>query len=329
MRSEFRDHRRKQVVRSQYDRPLLQRISEGLGTQYVYLGLPGPEMHDVNEWKDLIAKVIAFERPARYGPQRRNYEKLQISLQKSGLLFQCYYGDIERVVVWGHDDDNEEFVQEELISLYNLDFCDHISSRILVPPSEQHDGTGGGRRECMRFHALRKLLKLQADLYTNGADPRFIVLLTVHEGIHGDAAQACRDGGSNPKEVSKWLHRVLGTGDIGNGVVAGPDLLKPFVFRCFRGYCEGLHIATHFLPMVRYQGASEETPVPMAHFAVLCRFGHPRDPLPSADQSDKDFLRTPSMRASEDSIVPEPLKLETADPLLPPDTLEVAERFFS
>jgi len=326
MSAEFQDHVRKQVVRSQYNRPLLEGISSKLATKYVYLGLPGPEMHDVNEWKDLIAKVIAFERPARYGPERRNYEKLQVSLQKCGLQFQCYYGDIETVVVWGYDRDYEPLVQDELITLYNLDFCDHISSRIDVPPQP---GVPDAPRECMRFQALRDLLRHQRARYEAGKDPRFIVLLTVREGVHGLDAKACRDAGNNPQEVSKWLHRVLGTGDVKDSVVPGPDLLKPFVFRCFRGYCEGPNIATHFLPMVRYQGASEKMAVPMAHFAVLCRFCPSQDPLPAGSQSAKAFLRTPSLRADEDGLREERLDLETGNALSPAETVEVAQQFLS
>jgi len=324
MPAEFQDHARKQVVRSQYNRPLLEGISRELGTKYVYLGLPGPEMHDVNDWKDLIAKVIAFERPARHGSERRNYEKLQVSLQKCGLQFQCYYGDIETVVVWGYDRDNEPFVQEELITLYNLDFCDHISSKIDVPPQP---GEPSAPRECMRFQALRDLLRHQRQQYNKGADPRFIVLLTVREGVHAAAAQACRDG-VNPQEVSKWLHSALGTGDVHNGMIPGPGLLKPFVFRCFRGYCEGSNIATYFLPMVRYQGTSDEMPVPMAHFAVLCRFCPPEAPLPPSSQSDRVFLRTPSLRVNEDGIQEERLELETGNALSAAETVEVAKKFF-
>jgi len=327
MLSGFHDHPRKRVVRSQYDTPLLKGISQRFAIKYVYLGLPGPQMQDIAEWSGLIRRIIAFERPSR-PPRgaREDFAELQFNLVVSGLPFDVYYGDMETVVIWGRDIEDRPFVQEEMITLYNLDFCDNISSKIEVPPLFEGDGGNTIGKECMRFEALRRLLRLQADLYSKGGDSRFIVLITVREGLDGAAIREWRKA-DNPQEVRQWLNKALGNKKIPNGAVfVSPDVLKPFVFTCFRSYCAGLNIASHFLPMVRYHGLSGKG-TPMAHFAVLCRLSHPRSALPGNLQTVNHFLALSTMRAGNDGLAPEPLALETGAPM--PDIMEIAEAFFA
>lgn len=327
MRRDFHDHPRKRVVRSQYDTPLLRGISQRLAIEYVYLGLPGPKMHDIAEWGGLIRRIIAFERPSRPPRSARaDFTELQVNLVANGLPFDVYYGDMETVVIWGHDIDDRPFVQEEMITLYNLDFCDNISSKIDIPPLFDGIGDGTTQKECMRFEALRRLLRLQAQLYAGGGDPRFVMLITVREGLDGAAIRAWREA-DNPQEVRQWLNKALGKKDVPDGYVfVSPDVLKPFVFSCFRSYCGGLNIASYFLPMVRYHGLSGAGS-PMAHFAVLCRFSDPHSALPGGSQTANDFLSLPSLRAGDDGLAPEPLSLEGGVPIS--DINEVAESFFA
>jgi len=325
MHSVFQDHPRKQVVRSKYDTPLLSTISEQLGALYLYLGLPGPDIYDIRQWKGLIRRIIAFERRGQPPKERDHFIILQENLIKSGIPFSNYYGDIETVVILGRDLENREFVQDEMITLYNLDFCDHISSKIALPVAEDHGGEL--RWQCMRFEAIRRLLQYQAQQYARGAaDPRFIVLLTAREAIHCTAVGEWQKR-EHPPATQQWLDEAIPFPIGGGGILTSPPVVKAFVFSCFRAYCVGAHIQSHFLPIVRYQGVSGH--VAMAHFAILCRISEPQGALPPESQSAQDFLRMPSMRASEGGIDTEALHLETGEAISLNDAVNAAQSFFS
>ena len=96
MAGNFQEHPRKKIVREVWDTPVLQKLHRSWGCKYLYFGLPGPKALDVKLWKDMIGRVIAFERENGYSNpvthtrrgMRQALEKLKSRLDHR-LLKNC------------------------------------------------------------------------------------------------------------------------------------------------------------------------------------------------------------------------------------------------
>ena len=124
----------KRAVREHWNTPLLGFLNQVHGFRYRYMGLPGVDLIDVRLWRDMIEEVIAFEvpaRPTRQDPEgRRRIRTLRRNLQVLGIPGHAFFGPMEEVVILRQDYDGTPYDQNKLITLYNLDFCDEIASRI-------------------------------------------------------------------------------------------------------------------------------------------------------------------------------------------------------
>ena len=106
----------------------------------LYLGLPSPEAEDIIDWIEFIDEVIAFQcredgKPSEVGQSRIAVKALEDKLsqfEKKGFLnnFIVYDGYIEEVLFKGKDNMSQAFAHSNTINVYNLDFCNSITSPI-------------------------------------------------------------------------------------------------------------------------------------------------------------------------------------------------------
>lgn len=274
----------KRAVRELWNTPLLKDLNQSHGFRYRYMGLPGVDLIDVNLWRDMIDEVIAFEIPARpteTDPEgRRNIVALRRNLRLLNVPGRAYFGPMEEVVVLRKDYDGQQYDQKKVITLYNLDFCDEIASRI-------HTREYGG--QVWRFEAIRQIFRDQHDAFREHGGPKyFIALLTVRdqmdaEKLRGFLSENLYD------DTHAYLEACGGINSLpSQGSVIGTHswALKAFIYNSLRQYLSNPNISVTFFPLLKYQGTHVRTKrgsslrSPMLHCMILCRFNNYQSPLP-------------------------------------------------
>ena len=281
----------KSVVRKQWNTPFLKLLNEKYGFRFRYMGLPGVDLLDVKLWRDMIDEVIAFEVPARKtkdDPEGRSgILKLRREMQLLGIPGHAYFGPMEEVVILRKDYDGTRYDQKKVVTLYNLDFCDEIASKI----STRNQG-----EQAWRFESIRQILLDQKQVYQKYREPsRFILLLTIRNQIDAMKIRHLLSGNLF-EDTSAYLRSCGGLNSLPNqGPLLGTHtwVLKAFVYNMLCQYFASPHIAATFFPVVRYYG----TPVqakrrqlksPMLHCMLLCNFDDERTASPA--YSPVDYL---------------------------------------
>jgi hypothetical protein len=248
------------------------------------MGFPGSDLVDIRLWADMIEEVIAFELPCPYGSDERAWVKeIRFKLRKLGIPGVVYFGPFEEVVILREDYDGQYYKQDKIITLYNLDFCDEIASKI---------ETREYGKKLWRFEALRQILHDQQECYKqNSSQSFFIILLTVRnqigasrianflsDNLLSETQSYCLNcNGENPIPLSD-------TPLVGTHTWA----LKAFLYNTLKTYFAQPNICALFFPLVKYEG----TPIvrkeegvsmtsPMLHWMFLCKFGESENPTPT------------------------------------------------
>ena len=253
----------KRAVRELWNTPLLRLLNREHGFRYRYMGLPGVDLLDVKLWRDMIDEVIAFEvsaRPTQGDPQgRRHIRTLRRNLQVLGIPGYAFFGPMEEVIVLRQDYDGTPYDQNKVITLYNLDFCDEIASRI----STREQG-----EQAWRFEAIRQILRDQRQAFQRHGGPSyFIVLLTVRDQIDAQRLRGLLSG-SLYDDTSSYLEVCGGVNALpAQGYVLGTHTwaLKAFIHNALRQYLANPNISATFFPLVRYWG----TPVRVSRGEVV------------------------------------------------------------
>ncbi len=294
---DFLDHPRKRVVREQWDTPILRALYEVWGKKYFYVGLPGPAAIDIELWRDMISRVVAFEMECQHAENpRKNIISLNRKLTLLNIPSSVYCGSLEEVVIWGKDIDRKEFHLDEFVTLYNLDFCNSITGRIT---------TADGRHRCLRFEALREIVALQRTLYRQTGAGRFVLLITAFDSFHARDMKRFLSSDDLSPDVRAHCKAALGKRRLARlPVITGQtQLLRMFVFVCLRDYFRGQNVESWFLPPVSYLGRSESSP--MVHFTVICSMGEMESAQVVDRQRARDFIKRGIVQANEQGLFPE------------------------
>ena len=271
----------KRVVREQWNTPLLKLLNQDHGFRYRYMGLPGVDLLDVNAWREMIDEVVAFEVRAPHTQEdpegRRNIVALRRNLHLSGVPGHAFFGPMEEVVILRQDYDGKPYDPRKIITLYNLDFCDEISSRI-----DTREG-----KKVWRFEAIRQILTDQKLAFQDHGGPGvFVILLTVRDQI--DSRKLRRFLSKGLYDDTKAYLEVCGGIESlpKSGFVLGTHTwaLKAFVHNTLRQYFANPHISASFFPLVRYVGTPTHHGTiqsPMLHCMVICHFEERENPYPS------------------------------------------------
>ena len=275
------------------------------------MGLPGVELLDLQLWRDWIDEVVAFEtraKPSRTDKDgRRNILALRTRMREYGFDGHAYFGSMEEVVVLRRDQDGSPYTQNHLVTLYNLDFCDEISSPVEILEAG---------RQVWRFEAIRRILRDQAACH----DPKlgagyFLLLLTVRDQI---GVTKLSEHFVEPFADSRhyWdlcqaVHPLPST-----GFILGKHSwsLKTLIHDQLRKWFGSPNVSALFFPATKYSGTpigfgkEEEFPSPMLHMMVLCRFGD-RTVSSPLFLPEQFLARVSSVRANDDGTLawePEP-----------------------
>ncbi len=134
----FRDTPNKAAIRQQWDQPILARFHDKKGTGLTYFGLPGPDIHDLLDWRDLLDSArTGVESPGHTKMERYEADqtigRLNLNIMVNGLGsgFQLLVADVEDVIIDGVDskgnrpqknDGQAAHVAHFRYDLVNLDF---------------------------------------------------------------------------------------------------------------------------------------------------------------------------------------------------------------
>ncbi|GAH72894.1 unnamed protein product, partial [marine sediment metagenome] len=254
---EFRDTIRKEIIRKQWCKPLIQFISEKLKYKLIYLGLPGPQALDLLEWIEYIDQVIAFmcrnyPHPSSVDQPREKVLELEAKLrdfEREGKLttFSLYDGFIEEVVLRSKDINGAEFSQNDVVNIYNLDFCNGITAPLKVKDDE------GNLLEYYKSDAIKKLLEIQRDIPSKVRSTKFVMFLTIHSGFwHEEEKKFLSQTESEP--LRKYFEKISSL----KGYPKRIRLLKAYVFDMLKSYFCNYGITPEFLPVINYKGAGTD-----------------------------------------------------------------------
>jgi hypothetical protein len=257
-------------IRKEWNLPLLKIIKEQTNKKLIYLGLPSPDADDVIEWIDYIDKVIAFQcreypNPSDPSQSKEAIDKLESklnTLETQGKIstFTIYDGYIEEVLLRGRDISNNQYHQNEVITLYNLDYCNSLSAPIQYLDNE------GSLKDGYKFDTIDKLMEFQKSV--NIPSKKFILFLTVKcdyyepemDALIGDGCEA------NLKNIHVQYENIK---DV---IEKKARKLRSYTIQNLRTYFTSKGFIPEFLPTINYNGKKiprSKKDFILLHFTVL------------------------------------------------------------
>ena len=254
---EFRDTLRKKIIRKQWCKTLIKFINEKLNYELISLGLPGPQALDLLEWIESIDQVIAFQcrdypNPSSVDQPREEVLKLEAKLrdfEREGKLatFSLYDGYIEEVVLRSKDINGDEFNQNDVVTIYNLDFCNGITVPLEVIDDE------GNLQECYKSDAIKKLLEIQRDISSKVRSKKFVMFLTIHSGFwHEEKKKFITQ--TESEHLRKYFLKISSLKANAKRI----RLLKAYIFDTLKSYFCNYGFTPEFLPVIYYKGAGTD-----------------------------------------------------------------------
>ncbi len=246
----------KRIIRSLWSKPLLKFICKQLNSKLIYFGLPSPQTQDVNEWIEYIDKVIAFQCDDDRYPNA--YQELYDALklledQQKISTFNAFNGYLEEVILQGYDnsESTQLFEINEIITLYNLDFCNSIDSPIEIQDKN------GKLKKVYKFDAINKLLETQKSL--SDISSKFILFLTVQCSYKGGELELYLNH-SQHKEYIAQIRGNLKSHQLNARIV------RLFVVDTLSIYFRTFGFTPKFFPTIYYEG---DGGIPLLHFTII------------------------------------------------------------
>lgn len=252
------------LIRQNWNLPLLKFFTKKYEDKLVYMGLPSSKAEDVLAWIDYIKTVIAFQcrvygEMSSQDQDRIEIEKLEEilrSLERQRKLenFVVYDGYLEEVVLRKKDNSpyRIDFKQESLITLYNLDFCNKISS-----PMEYVD-LDGNIKTVYKFNAIKELLQIQDSL--SKVSDKFIFFLTVHCSYDG---KELHDFIQNPPEgLNVYIEKYKQL----KSHEKNARIVRLFVVHLIEKFFSTYNFTPKILPIIKYNGIND---TPLLHFVIM------------------------------------------------------------
>lgn len=297
----FHSSQNKDVVRREWDLPIIKQFVEEQGHKLSYLGMPGPKLLDLIDWRPYLAR----ERTAVEGYYQGGKPGIDPDIQRQIMArcmsvgpdfssgFELLRGDIESLILHGYDMDgtypqcSAEKGTRWSYDLINLDFCGGVGYRT-------------SRGTARRIKALHKLFERQQ------GHP-FLLLLTLNvrstlgKAIDEYLEDAKSRFGRNDKRFTSLLKRHCESPQ----VVLRLKAAIPYILLQF---AEPYSFAIQCEPPLMYIGTGNAM---LVHF--VCKFIYiPRSGLPvcsdrHTSQSPLQLLELPLMEVRGGKIVPSDL----------------------
>lgn len=308
----FLDTANKKAIRTTWDSPILASAVSRLSRGLAYFGMPGGDVQDLLDWKDLLGVKTCIQR-VRKGTVQKD-EDLEIIRQINHNIMinkikdaQVMRGDVEDIIINGLDQDRvaprlSETVAGEMrfkYDLINLDFLGGVAYKRKV-------GSDSAALKTPRIKAIEELFKRQ-----RGHD--FILLLTVNvRDTFGDEPlqyleeMATRHNSNALSSASSWCKTL----DVG----MKHHHLRFWLPAWIRELAEMTQFDCHCYPAVLYEGHEHAR---MVHFAFEFRYISGRDlridsaqkldivvalPLIRVEDGIFRFLTLPGVPCSECSV---------------------------
>lgn len=252
----------KRCIRQYYNKVLIRSLKETFNCNIIYYGLPSPDAEDVEAWIDYISYVVAF--------QCRDYKKISTpdlptgevdkliqklnSWESAGKIdgYIVYDGYMEEVIFRGYDNSASgsiDYTHDEHITLFNLDFCNSITS------PQDYITKDGEKVTKYKLELIDKILEFQQKV-SNEAD-KFVMFLTISATYSGKDLQDFKK--AHMHELDKY--NILEKNE------RNLLILKFFVeSNLYDKIHENKYIA-QFLPTIFYNGIQGAN---MMQFAVMC-----------------------------------------------------------
>lgn len=245
------------LIRSKWSKKLIKFINKNLNSKLVYLGLPSPDAEDILEWIDYIDEVIAFQcrdypSPSEPSQSIEEVQKLQnklSELERKKIInnYIVYDGYIEEVLLNKKDNAGIKFELNNIVHIFNLDFCNSITSPLSVINED------GDVENVYKFDAIKTLLKLQELV---GVKPqRFILFLTIHTSYKGEELENFNQTlayHTKLKDLKKAEKKAR--------------FLRSYVIETLKNFFQYNNFVPEFLPVIEYKGVKEHN---LLHFTVL------------------------------------------------------------
>lgn len=259
------DTQAKQIIRKDWAKPILAYLHDTLGKKLIYLGLPDIEAHDVTEWLDYLDRVYAFQcreypKPSHVNQSREKVLALENTLRtferrQQISTYDVYDGYIEEVVLRGYDNtpDVKEFYLEDVVTVYNLDFCGQVTSPI------EYTDRKGNKQQAYKFDAIKRLMSVQAELPF--PSKKFVMFLTLHCSYDGKEFENFQRHPPN-QDINVYMQPTLSMTK-GN---KAPYWVKAFVHHNLTQFFTINHFIPEFLPVIYYKGDNKN---PLLFFTVI------------------------------------------------------------
>lgn len=289
---DFSDHALKQIIREKWCKPLLREIVNKLGCKLLYFGLPAQEALDIQNWIEYIDRVIAFQcrdYPNPSSPEQPRDSVIKLDnvlreLERKGHLmtYSLYDGYVEEVVIKGRDTGGNAFTQNEIVTLYNLDFCNQITTPLTYFDND------GQVNSCYKSEAIKRMMEMQNHLCPSGIKTKFVMFLTIHADFFADEERRILSQTMGEemtdyfKDVKKKAIRPYST----------IKYLKAYVYSLVLNAFHSSHFATEFLPAIYYKGIGKvDKENWLITFTVLGV--HDKNPMgvPKTVQTARDFCK--------------------------------------
>ncbi len=298
---EFKDHPSKKIIREQWCNPLIRFIHEKLDYKFLYLGLPGPQAIDLLSWIDYIDQVIAFQCRDYPNPSSRQQandtvieleKKLsEFERQKKLSTFTVYDGYVEEVVLKGRDINGNPFSQNEIVTIYNLDFCNGIT----VPLTVTDDN--GNIQNFYKSETIRKLLEFQRDVSSQTRCKKFIMFLTIHSNFLRQEKKRFI-AQTQDAELKRYINSLNSFSSLKGQpkkvylyqMVKNAKLLKVYLYQMVKNFFCNCDFTPEFLPVIYYRGVGKDTENWLMHFTIIGSLNKQISGIAPSLQNSQNFL---------------------------------------
>lgn len=253
----------KKFIRSNWNKPLLNFLNSELGCKLIYFGLPSPSAEDIKEWIEYLSKVIAFQCRDYPHPsdssQSKKYiimlENILVEFERQGKLTKSvvYDGYIEEVILNARDNSNNDFSQDETVMIYNLDFCNQITSPI------NYMDKNGESKTAYKFQVIKEILQFQKNI--NQSSQKFIMFLTINARFNDDKINRFVETPENDT-----IRNIINKYSNISGINSNIRILRVFVIELLRRYFQNYEYIPLFLPSIHYKGTNRTN---MMHFTII------------------------------------------------------------
>lgn len=282
----FRDNSAKKVIREEWSEPLISFIRNKLGCKLVYLGLPGPKALDLLCWISHIKCVVAFicreyPKPSSVSQSDAEVVKLtgilnELERQKQIETFAVYDGFMEQVVLKGSDILGNPFSLNDIVTIYNLDFCNAITSPVTVVDDQ------GNTRDVYKSEVIRKLLEIQRDITRNAGYSRFVMFITIHSAFLDEEEKEFKAQTRNA-DLKGYIRKI--------GKLKGTDKairsLKAYLYNIIINFFCSCEFTPEILPIIYYKGSGANW---LMHFTVIGSHNKGRSSVAPHIQDPQNFL---------------------------------------